>query len=83
MTAGTMKNPKNVVSTFFNTVNLLPKDLSFKHGGTKLVSYPGKHLTSLRPCKGDFPLEFEIFSKNVNFLVLSGKKQVSLHLASP
>ena len=34
---------------FFNTVNLLPKDLSFEHGGTKLASCPGRHLTSLRP----------------------------------
>ena len=41
---------KNVTSTFFNTVNLLPKDLRFKHGGTKLVSCPGHYLTSLRPC---------------------------------
>jgi len=26
------------------------KDLKFEYGGAKLVSYPGHHLTSLRPC---------------------------------
>jgi len=35
---------------FFKTVHLLPKDLRFEHGGTKLVSFPRRHLTSLRPC---------------------------------
>jgi len=39
----------NVASTFFNTVHLLPKDFRFEHGGAKLVCYPGRHLTSLRP----------------------------------
>ena len=34
----------------FNTVHLLPKDLRFENGGAKLVSCPGRHLTSLRPC---------------------------------
>ena len=28
----------NVTSTFFNTVHLLPKDFSFKHGGAKLLA---------------------------------------------
>jgi len=28
---------------------LLPKDLRFEHRGAKLASYPGRHLTSLRP----------------------------------
>jgi len=32
------------------TVHLLPKDLRFSHGGAKLTSCPGRHLTSLRPC---------------------------------
>jgi len=32
---------------FFNTVHLLPKDLRFEHGGAKLASCPGPHLTSL------------------------------------
>jgi len=46
------KRPKIVTSTFFNTVHLLQKDLSFEHGGAsaKLASCPGCHLTSLRPC---------------------------------
>ena len=43
------KSPNNVTSTFFNTVHLLPKDLRFEHGGAKLASCPGRHLTSLRP----------------------------------
>jgi len=44
------KSPNNVASTFFNTVHLLPKDPRFEHGGAKLVSCPGRHLTSSRPC---------------------------------
>jgi len=50
ITAGASKSSKNVTSTFFNTVNLLPKELRFEHGGVKLASCPGRHLTSLRPC---------------------------------
>jgi len=46
---GAPKSPNNVTSTFFNTVHLLQKDLMFEHGGAKLVSCPGRHLTSLRP----------------------------------
>jgi len=38
-----------ITNTFFNTANLLPKDLRFEHGGAKLASCPGRHLTSLRP----------------------------------
>jgi len=47
---GAPKSPKNVTSTFFNTVHLLPKDLSFEHGGAKLASCPRRYLTSSRPC---------------------------------
>jgi len=50
ITAGTPKSPKNVTSTFFNTINLLSKELRFEHRGAKLASCPGDHLTSLRPC---------------------------------
>jgi len=42
-------SPNNVTSTFFNAVHLLPKDLNCEHGGAKLASCPGRHLTSLRP----------------------------------
>jgi len=35
------KNPNNVTSIFFNTVHLIPKDLSFEHGGAKLALAPG------------------------------------------
>jgi len=46
---GTPKSPKNVASTFFNAVHLLPKDLIFENGATRLGSLAGRHLTSLRP----------------------------------
>jgi len=42
------KSPNNVTSTFFSATHLLPKDLRFQHGGAKLASCPGHHLTSLR-----------------------------------
>jgi len=53
---GAPKSPNNITSTFFNTVHLLAKDLSFDHGGAKLASCPGRHLTSLRPCAGGITL---------------------------
>jgi len=34
---------------FVNIVHLLSKNLRFEHGGAKLASCPGRHLTSLRP----------------------------------
>jgi len=45
---GAPKSPNNVTGTFFNTIHLLRKD-RFEHGGAKLASFPGRHLTSLRP----------------------------------
>jgi len=47
--AGAPKSPNNVTSTFFNTVHLLPNDIRFEHGGAKLASCPGHHLSLLRP----------------------------------
>ena len=44
------KSPNNDTTTFFNTVHLLPKDLSFEHGGAKIAACPERHITSLRPC---------------------------------
>jgi len=35
------KSPNNVTSTFFNTVNLLPKDLGSNMGTTNLLLAPG------------------------------------------
>jgi len=35
------KNPNNVTSTFFNAINLVPKDLRFKHGAPNLLLRPG------------------------------------------
>ena len=55
---GAPKNPNNVTNTFFNTVHLLPKDLRFEHGGAKLTSCPGRHVTSLRPCVGNVETNF-------------------------
>jgi len=49
ITAGAPKSLNNIASTFFNAVYLLPKDLRFEHGGAKLVSCRGRHLTSVRP----------------------------------
>jgi len=46
---GALQGPNNVASTFVNTVHLLPKDLRFEHGGAKLVSCPGRHLTCVTP----------------------------------
>jgi len=34
---------------FLHHSYLLPKDLKFEHGGVKLASCSGRHLTSLRP----------------------------------
>jgi len=34
---------------FFSILHLLSKNLRFEHGGAKLASCPGRHLTSLRP----------------------------------
>jgi len=49
MSAGSPKSLNNFTGTFFNTVPFLPKDLRFELGGAKLVSFPGRRLTSLRP----------------------------------
>jgi len=38
---GREKVPKIVISTFLNTVYLLPKDVKFEHGGAKLLLAPG------------------------------------------
>jgi len=44
---------------FFIAVHLLPvpKDLRFDHGGAKLASCPGRHLTSFCPWSRPIPLE--------------------------
>ena len=43
---GARKRPKNVTSSFFNTIHFLPKDLRFEHGSAKFTSCPGRYLTS-------------------------------------
>ena len=47
---GAPKSPNSVTNTL---LHLLPKDLGFVHGGARLASCPGRHLTSLRPCPQD------------------------------
>jgi len=37
----TPKSPKNVTCTFFNTVNLLQKEVRFEHGAPNLLLAPG------------------------------------------
>jgi len=46
---GDAKSRNNLATTFFNTVHLLPKDIRFEHGGTKLAFCPRHHLALLRP----------------------------------
>jgi len=60
ITMGAPKSPSNVTSILFKTVHLLPTDLRFEHGGAKLASCPGRHLTSLRPC----PSPWNVPAKN-------------------
>jgi len=47
---GAPKGANSVASNFFNAVPLLPKDLRFENGEAKLVSCPGRYITSVRPC---------------------------------
>ena len=56
---GRRKFPTMSQYTFFN---MLPKDLGFKHGGTRLVSCPGRYLTSLRLCgqRRNFAYPFQV-----------------------
>jgi len=48
ITMRVLKSPSKVTNTC-SAVHLIPKDLRFEHGGAKLASCPGCHLTSLRP----------------------------------
>ena len=62
---GALKSPKNVASTFFNTVHLLTKDFRFEHRGAKLLSCPGRHLTSVRPY-----IEAKEISAQIDYVLL-------------
>ena len=57
------ESPNNVTSTFFSTVHLLPKDFTLEHGGARLVSWSGRHLTSLRPW-----IQYGFNSKNLTWM---------------
>ena len=69
----------NVISTFFNTVNLLPKGLRFEHGGAKLVSCPKRHLTSLRPCTSRLSSQNDEICLQ-KYLSISGKLSTTHYL---
>jgi len=51
---GAPKRPNNVTSTFFNTVNLLPKDLRFEHRGAKRASFGSVCFAPSCSAKGSF-----------------------------
>jgi len=59
------KSPNNLTGTFFNTVNLPPKELRFQYGGAKRASCPGGHLTSLRPCIKVLPFPFDLCQRQL------------------
>jgi len=66
---GGRRNVSTMSQVLSSTAYLLPKDLRFEHGGAKLVSCSGRHLTSLRPCA-------------INHDTFCRKKDVKLFLAS-
>ena len=71
-----LKSHNNVISTVFKTMHLLPKHLSFEHGGAKLVFFPRRHLTSLRPCTSRFSSQNgEICLQK--YLPISGKLSIA------
>jgi len=74
ITAGPPKSTKNVIRIFSSTVNLLSKELRFEHGSAKLVSCPGRHRTSLRPCTSGLLTPFTGKSSN---LIVSAKPLTS------
>jgi len=49
------KSRNSVASTFYNTLHLLRKTLGSNMGAPNLLC-PGRHLTSLRPCRQDVTL---------------------------
>jgi len=86
---GAPNSPNNITSTFFNEVHLLPRDLRFEHGDAKLVSCPGRHLTSLRPWVSPLrkvnirpasidreELQFMWKLKTKNFLIFAALKKI-------
>ena len=67
----TAEGAKNVTSTFFNTVHLLPKDLKFENGGAKLASCPGRHLASLGPAHTSQVSKLKLFRQWSHFYNIS------------
>jgi len=55
------KRPNNVTSTFFNTVHLLPKNLSFEHG-SQTCFLPGAPYSLVTPLTAVVPYRTSIDS---------------------
>jgi len=69
----------NVISTFFNTIHLLPKGLRFEHGGAKPVSCPRRHLTSLHLCASRLSSQNDEICLQ-KYLSISGKLSTTHYL---
>ena len=78
---GGAKSHSNVITTFFKTVglHLLPKDLRFEHGGAKLVSFPRRHLTSLRSCTSRLSSQNDEICLQ-KYLPINGKLSITNYL---
>jgi len=78
---GGAKSHSNVATTFFKTVglHLLPKDHRFEHGGVKLVSFPRRHLTSLRSCTSRLSSQNDEICLQ-KYLPISGKISITNYL---
>jgi len=60
---GGRRKVPTMLQVLSSTAHLLPEDLRVEHGGAKLTSCTGRHLTSLRPCM--YPL-----ISNVSMLIV-------------
>jgi len=56
------KSPSNVASTFFSPVHLLPKHLTFEHGGAKSFLAPGVILPLYAPGYEETSVTVEFYS---------------------
>ena len=58
---------------------MLSKDLRFEHGGAKLVSFPRRHLTSLRSCTSRLSSQNDEICLQ-KYLPISGKLSITNYL---
>jgi len=82
------KSSNNVANTFFSTGNLPPKDLRIEHEGARLISSPGRRLTSPRPCsawliKGHHWRQQSNHAKHSRNFQYFTKRWFQLHLGAP